>query len=236
MGGVCVVLMDREYSGDCEVQSVREGSVRSSLTRDLRAHGDVLVRSNGAVAILDKVLSYRGAVETHLDANVSAINPFNLLNKFDGEGDLEGGDSLIVYRHGGPTSVQRRRVSRAVGEIDKYKALTPKTGDPRTLAPAAITGVPFVAGPGTCCTVTYLIAGSFDTEVEAENLVSYLKTKFVRFLVSPRKTTHNLTRAGFAFVPDLDMTTKWTDELLYARYNLTADEIAFIESQIKEMP
>jgi site-specific DNA-methyltransferase (adenine-specific) len=42
-------------------------------------------------------------------------------------------------------------------------------------------------------------------------------------------------RGVYQFVPMQDFSKPWTDEELYKKYNLTADEIAFIESMIKPM-
>ena len=93
---------------------------------------------------------------------------------------------------------------------------------------------PIIAGPGTACTETYLVAGHFDTETEAANCAQYLRTRFVRFLVSLRKATQHATRDVYSFVPDLPLKHKWTDAQLYKRYGLTEGEIDFIESQVAE--
>lgn len=81
---------------------------------------------------------------------------------------------------------------------------------------------------------TYLVAGHFDNEAAAANYATYLRRRFVRFLVSLRKATQHATRDVYAFVPDLPLDREWTDAMLYTRYGLTDDEIAFIESQIAE--
>jgi hypothetical protein len=89
--------------------------------------------------------------------------------------------------------------------------------------------------PGTACTETYLVAGRYSTEAEAKNLGAYLRTKFVRFLVALRTNTQHLYSERFAFVPRLPMDRDWTDEMLYKKYDITRDEIAFIESMIRPM-
>lgn len=91
---------------------------------------------------------------------------------------------------------------------------------------------PIIAGPGTACTETYLVAGRFATEDEAIRYAQYLRTRFVRFLVSLRKSTQHATRDVYAFVPDVPLDRDWDDLLLYERYALTAEEIRFIESQV----
>ena len=93
---------------------------------------------------------------------------------------------------------------------------------------------PIIAGPGTACTQTYLVAGRFDTEAEAARYSTYLSTRFVRFLVSLRKPAQHAGRGVYGFVPDLPLDRDWTDAELYKRYGLTKDEIAFIESQVAE--
>jgi site-specific DNA-methyltransferase (adenine-specific) len=89
-----------------------------------------------------------------------------------------------------------------------------------------------VAGPGTACTETYIVAGRFDTIDNANRMAQFLRTRFVRFLVSLRKSTQHATRDVYAFVPAVPLDREWTDESLYLRYGLTDEEIAFIESQV----
>lgn len=93
---------------------------------------------------------------------------------------------------------------------------------------------PIVAEPGTACTESYLVAGIFDTELEAKNYASYLRTRFARFLVSLRKSTQDAPKHVYAFIPDLPLNQDWTDAKLYRRYALSNDEITFIESQVAE--
>jgi site-specific DNA-methyltransferase (adenine-specific) len=94
---------------------------------------------------------------------------------------------------------------------------------------------PIIAGPGTACTETYLVAGHFDTGRSARRYAAYLRTRFARFLVSLRKATQHANRGVYAFVPDVPLNREWTDEELYERYGLTKDEIAFIESMVRPM-
>jgi site-specific DNA-methyltransferase (adenine-specific) len=89
--------------------------------------------------------------------------------------------------------------------------------------------------PGTICTETYLVIGSYKKEAEAKSLAAYMKTRFFRFLVAQFMYSHHITKDSYSFVPILDMTTKWTDKSLAERYGLTKDEINFIESKIRPM-
>lgn len=77
-----------------------------------------------------------------------------------------------------------------------------------------------------------------------ENL-KYIQSKFLRFLVSIKKNTQHSFAHVYQLVPLQDFTDKsdidWSqsvadiDRQLYRKYNLTDDEIAFIESMIKPM-
>ena len=96
-------------------------------------------------------------------------------------------------------------------------------------------GKPFIGKPNSCCTETYLVLGAFDNEEQAKNFETYIKTKFFRFLVLLKKNTQNAARGVYEFVPLQDFSHTWTDEMLYKKYSLTEDEIAFIESMIRPM-
>ena len=89
--------------------------------------------------------------------------------------------------------------------------------------------------PKTICTETYLIAGSFTSETEAQNYYNYLKNKFVRFLIGQIAVSQHITKSSFSFVPMQDFSKPWTDAELYEKYGLTVEEIAFIEAMIKPM-
>ena len=75
----------------------------------------------------------------------------------------------------------------------------------------------------------------FVTKKEAENMLGYIKTRFFRYLLSTILLTQNISKDKFQFVPLQDFSHPWTDEMLYKKYGLDEDEIAFIESMIRPM-
>ena len=79
------------------------------------------------------------------------------------------------------------------------------------------------------------MAGVFDTENEALSFQTYLKSRIVRFLIAQIAVTQQLSKVCFSLVPQQDFSEVWTDEKLYRKYGLTAEEIAFIERMIKPM-
>lgn len=92
-----------------------------------------------------------------------------------------------------------------------------------------------VMNPNEICAETYICIGSFETQLEAENLQSYLSTMFVRFFMLQAMTGIMINKDAFQFVPLQDFSHLWTDEMLYKKYGLDGDEIAFIESMIRPM-
>ena len=93
-----------------------------------------------------------------------------------------------------------------------------------------------VLEPKTVCSETYLVIDAFSTRSEAENLASYIRTKFVRYLIWQATPTQNISKACFAFVPDVDLSQPPTDESLYELFDLDDDDINEIESKMKSMP
>ena len=98
-----------------------------------------------------------------------------------------------------------------------------------------VIGKPFYGAKGTACTETYVIISSAKTRTEADNIISYMTSKFFRFLVLLHKPTQHLLRSVYSFVPIQDFSKPWADDELYKKYNLNEDEIKFIESMIKPM-
>ena len=92
-----------------------------------------------------------------------------------------------------------------------------------------------VLGKQHICSESYLLIGHMKTKESADNLVEYIKTRFFRFLLSSVLLTQNIAKDKFQFIPQQDFNIRWTDEELYKKYNLTDDEIAFIESMIRPM-
>ena len=80
-----------------------------------------------------------------------------------------------------------------------------------------------------------MLLSAFDNQDECVNMLQFLKTRFVRALVAMVTATQHLSKANFRFVPLQDFTRKWTDKDLYAKYGITDEEIAFIESMIKPL-
>lgn len=230
-GGVCYFLWAKDVHGECEVRTVRKNEVKIAKRR--LNEFETFIRDNSAVNIVHKVKSRN---QSFLDSIVSSRMPFGLVSsvKPEKQGDLD----LIASTGRGKISSEKITAGKEL--IKKWKVLLSKTsndhaGQPDKEGKRKIFSRIEVMPPKTVCTESYLVVGSYDNKEEAENMTNYLKTKFVRFLVSTILLTQNITKSKFIFVPNLDMKELWTDEKLYKKYGITDEEIEFIESLIRPM-
>ncbi len=194
---------------------------------------DVFIRDNTTITIIHKV---KNLDTKYLNSIVSSRMPFGLSSsvKPRKQGDIK------LISSSGIGNISSNLITKGNHLIPKWKVLLSKAsndhgGQPDKYGTRRIFSRVEIMPPNTVCTESYLIAGSFDSEYQALNMVAYLKTKFVRFLVSSVLLTQNITKSKFMFVPMQDFSESWTDEKLYKKYGLTEDEIAFIESMIRPM-
>ena len=101
--------------------------------------------------------------------------------------------------------------------------------------PHQILGKPFYGEPDTICNQSYLVIGPFKDKTECDNVMSYIATKFFRFMVLQKKNAQHAMRGVYQLVPQQDFSKPWNDEELYKKYGLSEKEIAFIDSMIKPM-
>ena len=127
--------------------------------------------------------------------------------------------------------------------FDSYKVFIPKANG--TGAIGEVLSTPIVGEPIVGSTTTFLSVGKFNTQEEAENCMKYIKTKFARAMLGTLKVTQDNPRETWLNVPLQDFTSNsdidWSksvseiDKQLYKKYGLSAEEIAFIESKVREM-
>ncbi|MFZ2633236.1 MAG: Eco57I restriction-modification methylase domain-containing protein [Desulfosalsimonadaceae bacterium] len=232
-GGVCYFLWDRDNPGDCTVQTFRGGNLSTPVSRTLlEKNGDTFIRYNEAIPILHKVQSLN---EPTMDAQVSVRKPFGFATNFSAYKAHIFEDGVKIYARGKCGYIAADQITINREWIAKHKVLISKAYNAGDDYPHQILNVPLYAEPESCCTETYMVAGTYDSETEARNLMRYIGTKFFRFLVMLKKNTQDATKTVYAFVPITDMTETWTDEKLYKKYGLTEDEIAFIDAMIRPM-
>ena len=127
--------------------------------------------------------------------------------------------------------------------LNDYKIILPKSNG--TGAFGETLSTPLIGNPLVGYTQSFISIGSFKTNNEAESCLKYIKTKFVRSMLGVLKVTQDNNKDVWKYVPLQDFSDNskidWTksiseiDQQLYAKYNLSPDEIDFITKMIKPM-
>ena len=232
-GGLCYFLWHKLNVAPCKVYNVNPlGSYCAERYLD---EFPVFVRSNTSIPILKKVTEQS---TEYLNSLVLSINPFGFRTYFRGRTDKKEGDIKILTSEGWGY-VSRSEITKGIVNVNKYKIIVgrfvPSNGE-LNVKPGEgyrVLTTPRILKTDEINTETYIDTAVFDTLNEATNYKDYLCTKFARYLLRQAITSVNVTRECFAFVPMQDFTRSWTDEDLYAKYGLTDEEIALIESMIK---
>ena len=192
---------------------------------------DTFIRFNEAISIVEKVQSKN---EPLFYEAISSRKPFGLdtkpkIKKSKTDNDIE----IYAYPENG--YIERKVVTQNVDLIDKFKVCISYAYGERGSLPYLVIGKPFIANPGSCCTETYLVVRAVQDANEGRNVISYMATKFFRFLVLLKKNTQHATKQVYSFAPLQDFSKPWTDKELYEKYGLNKQEIDFIESMIRPM-
>ncbi len=232
-GGICYFLWDSHHQGMCSVTNIAKDG--STVTEDrVLNEFDTFIRQNRAIDIVKKA---QAKGETMMSEIVSSRKPFGLESKqaFDANGDI------ILRNSTGIGKVRRSRLLSGFDLVDKWKVIVSKVsfehaGVPDKEGKMRVLSVVQKLEPHSACTESYLVVGAFESENEADNLITYLNTKFARFLIMQMLASMNMSKSSYSFVPVQDWKKAWSDEELYCKYGLTDDEIAFIEDVIRPMP
>lgn len=231
-GGVSYFLWDKDNTGSCHVVSHSKTKETVSERFLVEDGMDTFIRWNEAVGIYHKVSSL---TEETVSSIVSKQRPFDLPTNVVGNTVAKDGDIELIIRGGKKVYYPRASIKKNADIIDQYKVFISKAYNGGDTFPHQIIGSPILGQPGTCCSETYVFAGPFNSQIEAENFMSYVRTKFFRFMVLIKKISQDALQKVYSIVPMQDFSKPWTDEELYTKYGLTDDEVAFIDSMIKPM-
>ena len=249
-GGVSYFLYSEKYSGKCHYVLHQFGDLYV-WDRYLNEMGaGIVIRDGMANEIVEKVASVEG--KYFIDNNFSSlVGPLHFFDRDETLGtnwrgyvtkpDKEHPLKCYINKRleeCGYGWVKTSDVAKGFDTIPIHKVFLPKAygtaGDPNVI------GIPFYGEPNSLCSFSYIVIGydakkhNFSKE-ECESIISYMKTKFFRYMVTIRKKTQDNPSNVFQFAPIQDWSKSWTDAELYQKYHLTQHEIDYIESMIKPM-
>jgi hypothetical protein len=254
-GGICYFIRDISYDNVKKLTKVFTYkndltpiiNNRNLITKD----SDILIRHNSAVEMLKKIKSHSDFKS--FEEHISSRKPFDL------DGNIIKYSNMFRPNYNGlkkPITcygkgkmigfLESTEITKNTKWINNYKVFAPYANNIGTELNDDNLNA-FVGSPKTICTETYIVIGAELglNEVSANNLVKYLTSKFSRFMHSLSKVSQHGTSKTYKFVPLQNFTQKsdidWSksipeiDKQLYAKYELSEEEIDFIESMIKPM-
>ena len=251
-GGISYFLYDSNYNGNVFFTE-RSSNRDNSIERPLFEKGlDVIISMNAMITILNKV---RLATDfLSMTQKTFGRNAFGIVGKKSIIESITKGKSFegavkVFCAYEEIRYIDKTKIIKNTHMINKYKVFTSKgnggAGIINMEKPVAILGKAYIGEPNTVCTDSLIPIGPFDTEIEVINLKKYMTGKFFRFMIGILKTSQNISQTVYEFVPMQDFTSNsdidWSksipeiDKQFYAKYNLSEDEIAFIEEKIKPM-
>lgn len=244
-GGVNYFLWEKDYCGKVKYTYKPKGLNEIYSERFLKTdYTDTVIRDYRQSSIIEKtshenrfseIVSYRNpygffadlfnSPEKYNDIVVSDTEEMNNRIKIYGVKGKKGGAKRIFG------FIDEHVIEKNKTNIKRYKLFFSKAYMTTSTVPPEI----IIGQPNTICTETFLEIGGFDTLEECKNCLSYIKTKFFRALLFYNRHSLNISKESFDLIPIQDFSKLWTDKELYQKYNLSDDEINFIEEMIKPM-
>ena len=221
-GGVNYFLWDKSHNGPCTFNGV---------DRYLDEE-DTIIRENEARPILKKIKS---KTNKWVSECASPSKPYGLRGNAP---TSTAGVPCWFKQSIGLAKVNPNTVSNPRNDLDTWRVLAPQAlphggltfiRDGKYFERQSIV----VAAPGEACTETFIVLKSFKTKAEAENFITYIYTRFFRFVLRMRTVSQHITRDCYSWVPDLDCSKPWTDKELFKQFGLSRQEQAYIERKIK---
>lgn len=243
-GGICYFLWDEKYYGQTTYTFRPINGEENTSSHFLsNKYSPYVIRDNRVLSIIEKVSAGRRFKEI-----VSSVKPFGIRGFLFNEPDRYPDSHLQYERFDGSVKIfgvkgikggARRQIGYITREtvtsgqewIDKYKLFFTTSYSTNAINPPEV----ICGDMGDVCTETFLFLGPFKSKEEQMNCKSYIDTSFFKVLLYYGKGTMHVNKDVFSLLPLVDFSQPWTDEMLYKKYNLDKDEIAFIESMIPPM-
>ena len=177
------------------------------------------------------------------------MDPFGLPSKVRGQKFKDSSHPVKLYSRDGASYISESNILKTA-LLDKWKVITSILTAEHAMEPGkdgkfhVFTKTMRVLGPKEVCNFSYLVAGDFEAQSEAQHLEKYLKTKLSRFLVLQAISSIHLSRSSFQFVPMQNFSPssdipwekplKDVEEALCQKYGLDSKDREFIDSLIRE--
>lgn len=249
-GGVAVTYYDTEQEFEpieVFVPFIEMNSIRKKVIKKNFESIDQFVTNRGSYRYSDLIYTDFPNLMKRVSDRRVASNAFEKLPELFFDVKPEDGNEYIkIYGRFNNERVYkwfRKDYVTCPSNFEKYKIILPKANGSGALG--EVLSTPLIGEPLIGYSQTFISIGKFDTKIEAEACFKYIKTKFARVMLGILKLTQDNPPATWAKVPLQDFTVNsdidWTqsvadiDRQLYQKYDLSPEEIAFIEAHVREM-
>ena len=254
-GGVAVTYYDaeREFEPiEVFVPFIEMNSIRKKVIKKNFESIDQFVTNRGSYRYSDLIYTDFPKLMSRVSDRRVASNAFEKLPELFFDIKPEDGNEYIkIYGRFNNERVYkwfRKDYVTCPSNFEKYKIILPKANGSGAIGEVLSTpviGYPVIGYPVIGYTETFISVGEFDSLEEAEACLKYIKSKFLRTMLGILKITQDNTKAVWHYIPLQDFTVNsdidWTqsvadiDRQLYQKYDLSPEEIAFIETHVREM-
>jgi len=255
-GGICYFLWDKNHNSDemqyfyqptegerFETSRTLGDNLSEIVIRDFRRQS-IITKTSENIALFKEIVSQTqpfgirkdlfNSPDRYPESNLQ-FEPFEGAVKIYGVKGIKGGARRMIGY------INQSTVTKNVSILPKYKIFFTTSYSTNAINPPEA----IIGEVNSACTETFLIVGPFETQQEQLNCHKYISTTFFKVLLFFGRGTMQVSQSVFRFVPLQDFTSQsdidWgkpvpeIDAQLYAKYGLTPEEIAFIQSLIKPM-
>lgn len=246
---VSIFLINKKRGKTTHYKKIENGMVISEYEADLSDISYIL-DSLLDVEIIKKVMNNNLSYSYHTLPNT----PFGIRTNGkksngefvnDSDNETEVNNIAVLYMDGSSKFFRYTTDSEIGKNWDKINTYKIVCGQQLNKNKSVITNIAGLT-PKQVCSSSYGVIFYSDDMERAGNAYKYAKTKLFRFLVFIAiETVSTISASRFTFVPDQNFTSSsdidWSqsiqdiDQQLYKKYNLTEEEIAYIEKTIKPM-
>lgn len=249
-GGVAVTYYDaeREFEPiEVFVPFIEMNSIRKKVIKKNFESIDQFVTNRGSYRYSDLIYTDFPKLMSRVSDRRVASNAFEKLPELFFDIKPEDGNEYIkIYGRFNNERVYkwfRKDYVTCPSNFEKYKIILPKANGSGAIG--EVLSTPVIGYPVIGYTETFISVGEFDSLEEAEACLKYIKSKFLRTMLGILKITQDNTKAVWHYIPLQDFTINsdidWTqsvadiDRQLYQKYDLSPEEISFIETHVREM-
>lgn len=208
-GGICYFLWERNFDGDTLFVNIDHTGRQSTRYTDLSKF-DIIIKDEISEGILNKIRWTKSFYE-----HVKGLNHFGIATNYsDNKGTID-----VYLKYKGRSKID---IVKNIEDVNKFKIVISKASEGHGY-PGKIISNPLILKPNEVCSMSYLVV-FLGTEADCLKYKNFLESKTVRFLISLRKNTQDISKDKFRFVPG--------EIELLDTLKLTKEELEYIDSII----